>query len=193
VLFHSWLAHEVLPSTFVLYASYRYGWDARTLGLTLAAVGVGSAFVQGGLVRPFVARYGERVALVTGLAFGAIGFAIYGFAPTGPLFWIGVPLMSLWGLAGPAAQGLMTRRVTSSEQGKLQGANGSVRGIAGLIGPGLFTLTFASFIDVHPDLHLPGAPFLMAALIVALAIPLAWHVTRLRPEVTEPNRSASVG
>src|SRR5262249_34853079 len=31
------LAHVVLPSTFVLYTIHRYGWDARAVGISLAA------------------------------------------------------------------------------------------------------------------------------------------------------------
>jgi DHA1 family tetracycline resistance protein-like MFS transporter len=161
VLFLGNLAHEVLPNVFVLYAGYRYGWDERAVGLTLAGVGVCAAVVQGGLVQPVVRRLGERGALLVGLIFGAAGFAIYGLAPTGLLFCVGVPVMTLWGLSGPAAQGLMTRRVQPSEQGQLQGANSSLRGIAGLFGPGLFTLTFATFIGAWRDWHLPGAPFLL--------------------------------
>ncbi len=86
------------------------------------------------------------------------------------LFLIGVPLQALWGLDGPAAQGLMTRRVDASEQGQLQGALSSLRGIAGLIGPGLFTLTFAHFIGPGSGLQLPGAPFLLAAALLASAL-----------------------
>jgi len=178
--FISYLAHEVLPSTFVLYASYRYNWDERAVGLTLAAVGVCSGTVQGGLVGPMVGRLGERRALLVGLLFGIAGFAGFGLAPTGMFFWLAIPFIALWGLSGPAAQGLMTRRVSPSEQGQLQGANGSLRGISGLIGPALFTLTFASFIGPRRSWHLPGAPFLLAALLLAMALMLAWRVTRPR-------------
>jgi DHA1 family tetracycline resistance protein-like MFS transporter len=150
------------------------------MGLTLAGVGACSLIVQGGLVGPVVARLGERRALLLGLLFGAIGFAIYGLAPTGPLFLIGVPVMALWGFATPAAQGLMTRRVSPSEQGRLQGANSGLMGIAGLIGPGLFTLTFAQFIGAQRDWHLPGAPFLLAALLLIAAMLIAWRATRPR-------------
>ena len=161
------LAHIALPSVFVLYASYRYGWDERAVGLALAAVGVCSAIVQGGLVRPIVARAGERRAMLIGLGFGALGFAIYGAAPTGALFCIGVPVMALWGLTGPSIQALMTRRVSPSEQGRLQGALSSLQGVAGLLGPGLFTLTFARAIAAGGSWQLPGAPFLLAALLLA--------------------------
>jgi MFS transporter, DHA1 family, tetracycline resistance protein len=180
VNFLYYLAHEVLPSTFVLYAGFRYGWNERTVGLTLAGVGVCSGVVQGGLVKPVVARFGERRALIAGLLFGIVAFAIYGLAPSGSIFLIGVPIMALWGFSGPSVQGLMTRRVDPAAQGRLQGALQSLRGITGMIGPGLFTLTFASFIGARSNWHLPGAPFLLASLLVASAMTMAWRVTRVR-------------
>src|SRR5262249_31913944 len=156
IYFLGQLAHVVLPSTFVLYAGYRYGWTERAVGLTLAAVGACSMLVQAGLVGRAVSWFGERWALLIGLFCGALGFAIYGVAPTGALFLIGVPVMSFWGLANPAIQGLMSRLVSASEQGQLQGANSSMTGIAGVIGPGLFTLSFSIAIDPTRSFHLPG-------------------------------------
>ena len=172
------VAHAVLPTITVLYMAYRYGFDERQVGLTLALVGACSLLVQLGLIRVFVARYGERAALLLGLVFGAAGFALYGVATTPAVFLLGVPVMALWGFAGPAAQGLMTRRVGPSEQGRLQGANASIQGIANLLGPGLFAFMFAYFIGAGRDWHLPGAPFLLAALLLAAAATLAWRVTR---------------
>ena len=178
VFYH--LAHHVLPSVFVLYGSYRYGWDARATGLTLAGVGVTSIIVQGGLVRPLVARFGERRMLLTGLAFGTVGYVIYAMAETGAGFWLGIPIFGLMGLYGPSAQGLMTRHVTASEQGQLQGINSSFMGMTGIFAPALFTFTFAEFIGPHAGWHLPGAPFLLAAGLLALAWVIAWRVTRVR-------------
>ena len=171
------LAHDVLPSTMVLYAGYRYGWGARAVGLFVGAMGVGSVVVQGTLVRPVVSRFGERRVLVVGLFFGVIAFCVYGLAPTGGLFALGVPVTSMWGLSGPALQGLMTRRLGSSEQGQLQGALASLQGIAGLIGPALFTQTFAAFIDPGRAWHLPGAPFLLAAGLLTAALGVAARVS----------------
>jgi len=97
---------------------------------------------------------------------------IYALAPTGPLFWLGVPVMALWGVVGPSLQDMMSSRVSPSEQGQLQGANGSARSIAGLVGPGIFTATFAHMIG-----WLPGASFLLAALLLVLAAGVTWVVT----------------
>jgi DHA1 family tetracycline resistance protein-like MFS transporter len=177
VVFLSGIAHEVQPTMWVLYTDYRYGWDARTVGLTLAAVGVFSAVVGAGLVRVVVARLGERNSLLMGLACGVVGFIIYALAPVGAMFCAAIPVVSLWGLSGPATQSLMTRHVASSEQGRLQGALSGLQGVAFMIGPGLFTTSFAAAIS-HREWQLPGAPFLLAALLLAGAMVVAWRVTR---------------
>jgi MFS transporter, DHA1 family, tetracycline resistance protein len=175
-LFH--LAHVVLPAVTVLYTSYRYGWDNKTMGLTLAAVGIASALVQGGLVKPTIRLLGERSTLLVGLLCGAAGFGIYGLATSGAMFWAGIPVLALWGMGSAAAMGLMSRLVGGSEQGQLQGANASLMALAGLIGPGLFSQTFARAIAPDARWHLPGAPFLLAAAMLVGATALAWWVTR---------------
>jgi len=164
------VAHDALPSLFVLYGDYRFGWTPRAVGFALAGVGVVSMIVQGGLVGAAVKRLGEPRALVTGLAFGAAAFALYGLAPTGALFLLGIPIGGLFGLTYPALQGLMTRRVGADEQGRLQGAIASVMGIAGVIAPVLFTQVFAAAIGRFQGLGVPGAPFLLAALLLVTAM-----------------------
>jgi MFS transporter, DHA1 family, tetracycline resistance protein len=172
------LAHVVLPSTAVLYMHFRYGWDTRAVGAMLAGVGITSLIVQAFLVKPLVKWLKERRALALGLTFGAAGFAIYGLAPTGPIFWIGVPVMAMWGIATPSLQMMMTRLVQPTEQGRLQGALASLVGLASLIGPTVFTQTFAVFIGERADLKLPGAPFLLAAVLVIAGMALAWRTTQ---------------
>ncbi len=171
------LAHQSLQSVFVLYGAYRYGWDSRTVGLTLAAVGVFSALVGGVLVRRVVPLFGERRALLAGLLFGVAGFSVFGLAPTGPIFWAGLPLLSLMGLASPAAQAIMTRLVPPSEQGRLQGAGSSVMSLAGLVGPSLFTGVFAAAVRAG---EVPGAPYFLAAVVMLVAMALAFVVTSSR-------------
>jgi MFS transporter, DHA1 family, tetracycline resistance protein len=157
---------------------YRYGFDQRAVGLTMAGVGIASIIVQGTVVGPVTKRIGERAALIVGLGFGVAGFLLFALAETGAVFWLGIPLLALWGLQNPACLALMSRLVGPEEQGRLQGANASVDGIANLFGPGLFTQVFAVAIGEQGYWHLPGAPFLIAALLVAFAGILAWRITR---------------
>ncbi len=178
VIFLGYLAHQVLTSTYVLYADYRYHWTDRTVGLSLAVVGTCSAIAGAVLVKPAVKLLGDRNAMLLGLVFATTGFAMFGLSQTGILFWFGIPVMCLWGLSGPTAQSLMTVHVHPDQQGQLQGAISSLRGLAGLIGPAIFTFSFAFAIRPGSGWHLPGTPFYLAALFVFLSLILALFVTR---------------
>ena len=172
------LAHAVFPAVFVLHAGYRFHWGPERVGLALALFGVCAAIVQGVLVKPVVARFGERGPLLFGMACGSCGLLFLAFAPSEFWFWLGYPVMALWGFIGPAAQGMMTRLVKPTEQGQLQGAGSSVMSIASLIGPSLFTGSFALGIDPAHGAVLPGAPYLVAALLLAAGFAVAAVVTR---------------
>ncbi|MDP3691969.1 TCR/Tet family MFS transporter [Bradyrhizobium sp.] len=182
-------AHVVLPSTYVLYATYRYGWNTTTVGLTLAMVGICTMVVQGAAIGPIVRRFGERRALMLGLGCGAVGFLIFGLAPTGPLSWLGIPVMALWGLSGAAIQALMTQLVALDQQGQLQGATTSVQSVSQMIGPFLFTLTFAYFIGAQAPLQMPGAPFLLAAALLLLALVIAARTLAGKPAAAPVRKS----
>lgn len=169
------LSHEVLPSMFVLYTHHRYQWGDAMTGITLTAVGVCSTIVSAVLIGPIVSRFGERRTLFAGLAFGVVGFAIYGLAPTGWLFLAGLPFGALWSISGPAMQSLITRRIDPSQQGQLQGALGGLRSITDMVGPVLFTQTFAFAIGPQVSTPLPGAPYLLAALLLVAALSVAWR------------------
>ncbi|MDO9430105.1 MAG: TCR/Tet family MFS transporter [Phenylobacterium sp.] len=172
------LAHTVLPAIFVLYTGYRYGWTPGFMGLTMMATGVAGVIVQTLLVGPVVAKIGERGALLLGAAAGATGFAIYGFAPSGWVYFLGVPVFALMNFLQPGLQGLMTRRVEPSGQGQLQGANQSLQGIASVIGPVIFGLTFAWSIRHEGIMHQPGLAIYLASGLLVAAFVLALRVAR---------------
>jgi MFS transporter, DHA1 family, tetracycline resistance protein len=176
------LAHEALPNMFVMYADYRYHWSIKAAGYSLAAVGICSGIVQGGLVGPMVKRLGEQTCMYLGLVFGFTGFAILGAASSGSLFMAGIPFIALWGLAGPAMQSLMSRRVSATEQGQLQGAIGSIRGITGMLGPLIMTGTFAYTAGSRALFEAPGMVYFLAAAFVIATLLLVWRATQSRGE-----------
>jgi DHA1 family tetracycline resistance protein-like MFS transporter len=87
--------------------------------------------------------------------------------------------MMLWTISSPAAQGMMSRRVSESEQGELQGAIGSLSSLAWIIGPGLFTYTFAYFIDPVKGRNVPGAPWFLGAFLLFIAMSVATRIPKL--------------
>ena len=178
VSFLSVLASAALPSIFVLYVIGRYAWDERAIGLSLALVGIFSILTQAVLVKPAIDRFGERLALYGGLLFGAAGMIVYGLAPTGLVLNLGTPILMLWGISASAAQAMMSRRVDATEQGELQGALGSLRGIASLAGPALFTFVYSQSVGRYRDAHLPGAAWFLAAALLFVSAIVAIRVTR---------------
>jgi MFS transporter, DHA1 family, tetracycline resistance protein len=174
VVFLANLAHYVYPSIFVLFAGYLYGWGPHEVSWVLALVGVCSIVVNALLVGRIVRVLGERRALLLGLGCGVAGFAIYGVAGSGVVFLLGVPISALWGVAGPAAQALITRQVGAQVQGRIQGALMSLVSLAGIAGPLLFANVFAWFIGRQAPAHLPGAPWLLAGVLLAGGWLVAW-------------------
>jgi len=180
IQFIGYVAHEVF-NIWALYGIFRYAWNEGMVGLSLAVVGICSVAISAGLVGPIVARLGERRTLYFGQFFGGLGMVIAGIARTGLGYFISIPVMMIWTISGPAAQGMMTRRVSESEQGELQGAISSLRSLAVIIGPGLFTFTFAYFIDQARGWERPGAPWYLGAGLLFLAMLMSTRIPSLPP------------
>ncbi|MBE7216920.1 MAG: TCR/Tet family MFS transporter [Caulobacteraceae bacterium] len=175
ILMLFYLAVQVFISSFVLYVGYRYHWGPTLVGAALMASGAASTVVQWTLIKPFVKRFGERTAIYTGFAFGTAALLIYATAPVGWLYWFGVPFAAMSGLIMPGLQGVMTRRVPRTMQGRLQGANAGIMAMAGLVGPIFFTSLFAW--SISGGRHMPGlalyvaAGLYVAALVITLGAP----------------------
>ncbi len=164
------IANNVLPTMVVLYAINRYGFAIRQLAWLLGGMGVCSALVGGVLTGPVVRLVGERSALVCGLCCGVVAFALMGLAPNGTIFLLAIPILAMKGFADPALSALMSRLVAGSEQGQLQGATSSLLGIAGLIGPTVYTESYAYFASPREGWNVPGAPFLISSLLLMAAV-----------------------
>src|SRR5213596_327448 len=160
--FLAYVSHEVFVIC-ALYAIYRYAWNQTTIGISLAVVGVFTAAISGGLTGRIVAWLGERRTLYIGQFFGALGMVIAGLARNGIVYMASIPVISMWNISFPAAQGMMTHRVSEREQGELQGAIQSLRSIAFVIGPFLFSGIFAWFINPKHSFFVPAAPYFLAA------------------------------
>ncbi|MFM8755003.1 MAG: TCR/Tet family MFS transporter [Phenylobacterium sp.] len=189
------IAHNVLPAVFVLYTGHRYGWDIQTISLTMFLTGALGIFMQTVVVGPVVRRVGERGALLIGCGGAALGFLAYGLAPTGLLYLAAAPVFALSNLLSPGLQGLMTRRVGPESQGRLQGANQSLTGIATIIGPFLFGGSFAYALTQESLSAWPGLPILIASGLMFAAFGVAWRYGRPVPValVAAPSPGAAEG
>ena len=180
----TYVGHEVFPNVWVIFCIAAFGWSTGSIGLTLTLVGAVATVNQATLVGPVVKRLGERRTLLASLVVAIVGLALMGIN-NGIVFLVAAVIISL-PMYQASSQALMTRRVRPEEQGELQGALGSLRGISMLVGPGIFTLTFAQFAGPWRSLGLIGAPWLLAAFLYTVALGIAWRVTSRADDVVLP-------
>jgi DHA1 family tetracycline resistance protein-like MFS transporter len=178
VLLFGYVAQQSLMNVYVIYADYRYGWTNRTVGISLGVIGIFSGLYSVLLVKRAVTKFGERGAILFGLVGGAIGYSMFGLSKTGVIFWLAIPFLNLMSVTWPSAQSLMSHGIGPSEQGQLQGAINSLRGISGLIGPGLFTYIFSKSWGAGAVIPWQGSPFYAAAGMLVVSFVVAEWVTR---------------
>jgi MFS transporter, DHA1 family, tetracycline resistance protein len=185
------VAHQVFPSTWVLYTGYRYGWTPKEVGWSLALVGIMAIVVQGGLARKIIPKLGERRSLILGLMNAVVFSAAYGLAAKGWLVYVLLVLGAMGGIAAPALQAIVSRSVPLNEQGAVQGGLASLASLAGILGPLVATGLFGYFISPKAPVHLPGAAFFASSLLVFVGLVLAIRAFGRTPDVSRIADSGS--
>ncbi len=170
VFFLYQVAAAVYPAIWPYFIIERFNWEEGMIGLSLTAYGLCYAIVQATLIGPTVKWMGNRRTVTLGLTLEVIALIYLGFIDTGLLLFIGIPIAALSTIGLPALQGIMSRRVADDAQGELQGLSSSLTSLAHILAPLVMTQTFAYFSADHAILYLPGAPFLLSAVLMAFAI-----------------------
>ncbi len=180
VYFIYYISFAVYPAVWSYFGKERFDWSPATIGLSLALFGVMMALIQGGLIRPVLARLGERGTVIAGHVCSILSLTAIAMIDSGALVLVLAPLAALGGIVPPALQGMMSVRVADDSQGELQGALTSASALAMILSPLVMTFTFARFTDAEAPVYLPGAPFLLAATLSALGLIVIWFTRRIR-------------
>ena len=176
------MAQRGLENVWILYTGFRYGWDLLTNGLTLGLVGVMAVLVQGLLIKPIVARIGERRSITLGLTVSTLAFLAYGLASQGWMVSVIIVFGALAGVALPTIQGLVAGTVLPSEQGKIHAAFTSLTSLTAIFSPLIFTAgLFSFFTSAAAPVILPGAPFFLGSLLFLVSLGLLVRLFRRLP------------
>ena len=175
------LAHHSYPAVWSFYVKEAFAWTNAEIGLSLAVVGISFAVAQGWLIRHVIPRLGEVGTAFWGFVVSTAGLVLFGIVTEGWMLYAIIPFTGLGALITPAMTALMSRRVPADAQGELQGALAGVLGVTLIISPVLMTQIFGYFTNESAPVYLPGAPFLGAAVLMALAlVPFGFGVRRIR-------------
>lgn len=162
----------VYPAIWAYFTTERFGWSPQMIGLSLGVYGIGMAAVQGGLIRPATKYLGERVTIIYGMGFEIFSFLLLGFLTNGFIALMLIPITAIGAVVTPALQALMSRATPDSQQGELQGVLTSLHALSMVISPLLMTTVFAQFIKPDAPIYLPGAPFLLALVLMIFGLSL---------------------
>lgn len=176
VLFVAWflwiVAHQSYPSTWAFYTKIKFGWGESAVGASLSYAGLTLALAQAFVTRRLIPRIGERRSILLGLTAGFIGFVGVAVVPQAWMLYVVMTFSAFQGLVFPSMNSTLTRIVSPSEQGELQGGVASMQSLAAVIGPPTMTHVLAHFSRDGAPVRLPGAPYLLAAGITAAAFVL---------------------
>ncbi len=158
----------VYPAIWSYFTQERFGWSPQIVGFSLGVYGLGMAAVQGGLIRPAIRHLGERVTVIAGLIIEVVSFAFLAFLTSGLLALLLIPITAVGAVVTPALQAMMSRAVPDTQQGELQGVLASLHALSMVISPLAMTYVFARFAQPGAALYLPGAPFLLALVLMLI-------------------------
>jgi DHA1 family tetracycline resistance protein-like MFS transporter len=157
-----------------------FGWSTLVIGLSLSAYGILAALSQVFVMPRAIAVLGERRLMLVGLVLSFVAFA--GFGVTTALWAVVIllPLSALTDLVPPTLTALAANSVDEDRQGMVQGVIAALASLAAVLAPLVFTPVFGVFVGEGAPVYWPGAPFALAALIVAMILPVAWRQASTR-------------
>jgi MFS transporter, DHA1 family, tetracycline resistance protein len=178
-------AHAVM-SNWNYFTIHRFKWDEKTVGISLAVVGVLVGLVQAGLTRIINPKIGNEKSVYTGLIFYATGMLLFGIASQSWMMFLFLIPYCLGGIAQPAIQAVMAGQVPPNAQGELQGALTSIMSLSSIIGPLIMNNLFFYFSHEGTKNYLPGAPFFLGSILMATSAFIAYktlHKTKIQVAV----------
>lgn len=168
-------ANMVYPVLWAFFTRELFDWSSFTIGISLAGYGILLAGVQGGLMPVFINRVGEFRTLQIGILSSLIGFIGFGLISTVTGLILVLIFAALSDLSPPMITAMAANKVDEDKQGLVQGVIASLASIAAFLAPLIMTGVFEAFVD-EDGIYLPGAPFLISGVLIALLIPRVWRL-----------------
>jgi DHA1 family tetracycline resistance protein-like MFS transporter len=166
VAFVAMIGFTAFEATFALLADRRFGLGLAGTSAVFVGIGLGLALVQGGAVRPVVARLGEAATVRVGLGLNVVGFLLLAGATSWAVLVPGLALVVAGqGLVSPALTALVAEAAGRRRRGALLGMQQSANALARVVGPIAGGALFG---------WATGAPYVLAAVLAgasAAALP----------------------
>ncbi len=160
----------VYPAIWSFYTLERFAWSTGMIGISLSLYGISLVCVQGGLVKPIISKLGESGAVKLGFFFAVVVLASIGLVNNENTLLVLIPFAALGAIGETALKAIASQSVEENSQGVLQGALSSLTAVSMICTPPVMSSIFTQFIKPGSIVYLPGAPFILSAILLFCAL-----------------------
>jgi DHA1 family tetracycline resistance protein-like MFS transporter len=165
-----YIAQKAVEYQLSFYVYEKLNWTMTSVGFLGIFIGTLLIGIQGGLIRFLIPKFGLKRNIIWGLIFYGLGLTLIAFANRGWMIYVFMIPYCMGGISGPALQSLITSKFEKNEQGELQGGLNLLSSASLIIGPLLMGYTFRFFTYKNSVTYFPGAPYILAALLMLISI-----------------------
>ena len=188
-----YLGAQAVQGNWSFFTIYRFHWNEKMVGISLAIVGVLVGIVQAGLTRVINPKIGNQRSIYLGLGFYTLGLVLFAFASQSWMMFAFLVPYCLGGISNPSLQSVLSGQVQPNQQGALQGALTSLMSLTTIIGPVVMSTSFTYFTSSKAPFHFPGIHFMLGAVCMLLSLVLVHRVlsrgTLVRPAAKQASES----
>ncbi|CAM3119741.1 MFS transporter [Paenibacillus taichungensis] len=170
-----WIPNGSLQAVFSQFSMDTFNWKPAIIGLMFSIMGVQDIISQGLIMPKLLKRLSDKQIAILGMVSEIIGYSLIALSTLFsfyPLFIVGMFIFGFGdSIFGPSFNGMLSKSVDSSEQGRIQGGSQSIQALARMIGPIIGGQIYVSL--GH------AAPAIMGVILIAAAIPVLYKRTQV--------------
>ncbi|MGN7355727.1 MFS transporter [Paenibacillus sp. SAF-054] len=163
-----WLPGGSLQSVFSQFTMDTFHWKPVLIGLVFSIMGVQDIISQGLIMPRLLKKLSDVWISILGMVAEMLGYGLIGLSALFSFYPLMIAGMFMFGFGdsifGPSFNGMLSKSVDSSEQGRIQGGSQSIQALARMIGPLIGGQIYVSL--GH------AAPAFMGTILLAAAIGL---------------------
>jgi len=173
-----WIPNGALQAVFSQFTIDTFHWEPAIIGLMFSIMGVQDILSQGFIMPRLLLKLSDAQIAILGMLSEIMGYSLIAASALFSFYPFFIAGMFLFGFGdsifGPSFNGMVSKSVDSSEQGRVQGGSQSIQALARIIGPITGGQIYVSL--GH------AAPAFMGMLLIAAAIPVLYRGTHVTIE-----------
>ncbi|PER22838.1 tetracycline resistance MFS efflux pump [Bacillus cereus] len=170
-----WIPNGSLQAIFTQFTMDTFSWKPALIGLMFSIMGFQDIISQAFIMPKLLIKLSDKQIAMLGMVSEIIGYSFIAASALFSLYPLLIIGMLMFGFGdsifGPSFNGMLSKSVDSSEQGRIQGGSQSIQALARMIGPiigGQFYVSLGH-----------AAPAFMGMILIVVAIAVLYRGTHV--------------